>query len=153
MCHIKRRRIGVVLGTLPLVVLGSVMCLAEPPVSDPGKKAPPRSVKEKELMQERLGVLREVGKLATARYKDGGGTYDEVWNATRMMFDAELEACASGKERKAVLKKFLAAAKELEGITTRLATVDTAVRLWALKSKANRLQVEIFLERQKAGSP
>lgn len=100
-------------------------------------------------MQERLGVVREVGKLATARYKDGGGTYDEVWDATRMMFDAELEASDSAKERRAVLKKFLAAAKDLEAITARLASVDTAVRVWALKSRANRLQVEIYLEREK----
>lgn len=148
MCRSKVRRAVFALGVSMLPVIACTACLSDAPVSGAAQQAA-RSAKEKELMQERLGVLREVGKLATTRYKDGGGTYDEVWYATRMMFDAELEACDSGKERKAVLKKFLAAAKNLEAITARLASVDTAVRVWALKSRANRLQVEIYLEREK----
>src|SRR5947207_848326 len=73
--------------------------------------------KQKALLTERLAILRDLVRLSTAAYKTAGGSYEEVSEATRRMLQAELELCASDKERIAVLEKLVAEAKTVEDIT------------------------------------
>jgi hypothetical protein len=113
-------------------------------------KSEAKSAKHKELLKERLAVIREIAKLATDAYKAGTGSYDEVREASRMVLVAELEQCDSDKERIAVLEKFVVEAKKQEEHAGQLSKTGQAPTRMVLKAKADRLQAEIALEQAKA---
>jgi multidrug resistance efflux pump len=103
-----------------------------------------------ELQKERLATLREFAKLATDAYQKGGtGSYLEVRRATRMLLEAELEGCGTEKQRIAVLEKVVAQAKDLEKHAAALYKAGVIPMRTVLEAKADRLQVEIALERAK----
>jgi hypothetical protein len=106
--------------------------------------------KLKELLKERLATTRELAKQVTQRLKKIQGRPEEQLEATRLMFEAELDVCDSDKERIAVLEKFLASAKDNEKIAMQLHKTGEAAETTALGAKAERLRVEIALERAKA---
>jgi multidrug resistance efflux pump len=106
--------------------------------------------KLKELQQERLMTARELVKQETARFQNGLGLVDEVLESTRTLADAELEVCESNKERVAALEKILAIVKDTERIAAGSAQKGLRPQSGALRAKAERLRVEIALERAKA---
>ena len=106
--------------------------------------------KLKGLLEERLMTARELVKQVTQRVKSGQAIADELLEPTRLAHEAALELCASDNERIAVLEKFLADAQENERLSTNLSKSGQARHSTALNAKAERLRVEIELERAKA---
>jgi hypothetical protein len=109
-------------------------------------KAEAKGSKQKELLKERLAVIREIAKLSTEAYKAGAASYDEVREAVRMVLQAELEQCDSDKDRITVLEKVVAEAKKMEEHAGQLSKTGQAPTRTALRAKADRLQAEIKLE-------
>ena len=109
-----------------------------------------QDTKLKELQQERLVTARELAKLEMARFKNAQGLIDEVLESTRTLAGAELDVCESDKERVAALEKILAIAKDTERIAAGFAKTGQGRESAALRAKAERLRVEIALERAKA---
>jgi multidrug resistance efflux pump len=139
------------MAVLPLLVLlavfaGTPRLQAEEPTVP---KAKGRELEE--LQKERLATLRQFAKLATEGYLKGGTvSYLEVQRANRMLLEAELEQCGSEKERIAVLEKFVAQAKDQEKHAAALNKAGVTPARTVLEAKADRLQVEIALERARA---
>ena len=103
----------------------------------------------RKLLEERLATTVEFAKQTTVRVKTGTASAEELVEATRMAFEAELDLCNSDKERIAVLVKFLAMAKEAEKLAVDLNKAGQGLQGSALKAKAERLRVAIALERAK----
>jgi hypothetical protein len=109
----------------------------------------------KKLRKERLATLKELVTLAEKEaYHAGKASYEEVRQASRLLREAELEQCASDKERLAVHEKALARAKDYEKIThMRLqAGVPGGTLTSALAARVNRLESEIAIEQAKANA-
>ncbi len=127
----------------------------KPPATVDPKEAPKaKDTKQKELLKERLTVVREIAKLAKDRLQiDPAASFNEVRVATNMVLQAELELCDSEKDRIAVLEKFAVAAKEWEEVVIRLNKAGQAWAIEPLKAKADRLQAEIALDKAKSKLP
>ena len=82
---------------------------AQRAVEQPGRA---QGDKVKELQKERLEILRQILKEATASFQAGTGSVDEVLEASRRALQAELDLCDTDKDRIAVLEKLVAAAAE-----------------------------------------
>ena len=146
-----------------LIFICGVWCLwcshsAPAQTADPARPAgdgPPRTkdVNVKELLKERLAVLRELSDLTTKDYETGRGSFDRVHQAARAVLDAELELCESGKERLAILEKIVAQAKESEKTAEQRYKTGNAPRSDVLTATAARLEAEIALERAKSKVP
>jgi hypothetical protein len=122
-----------------------------PPVFLPDEPAPS---KLDELRKERLTILREIAKQVAQSYKSGTGSSDEMQDAMRRVFEAELDLCTTDKERVAVLEKAVAEAKKWEDVATKIVEAGQAPARTGLKARANRLQAEIALERLRSkGTP
>jgi outer membrane protein TolC len=114
-----------------------------------------QNAKVKELQQERLAILHEVATLVKQVHQHGTGSLDQVHQANRMVFDAELELAATERERLAVLEKIVAEAKQHEEYVLQRSKLGVAPPTAPLKAKAGRLEAEIALERArvKAAAP
>ena len=106
--------------------------------------------KLKELLKERAATAREAAQEALVRSRDGRFNFDELVASQRLWLEAELDACESAKERIAALEKFLPVAKESEKMATERVKGGIGLRGSALTAKAERLRIEIMLERAKA---
>jgi hypothetical protein len=136
-------------GTLPPVALPIDTANPALPVADEPAQAKPKDAKLKELLEERLLTAREFARLVTQRVKNNEGVPEELMEATRMVFEAELQLSKSDKERVAVLERFLVEAKKNERMAVNLSNNGQGRQSTALKAKAERLRVEIDLERAK----
>jgi hypothetical protein len=96
--------------------------------------------------------LKELVTAIQKAHNAGNGSFEELSQATRLLREAELEQCASDKERFAVHEKALARAKDYEKIThMRLqAGVPGGTLTSALAARVNRLESEIAIEQAKA---
>jgi hypothetical protein len=103
-----------------------------------------------ELLKERLATLKELVSVTKAAYQKGTGTFAEVSQATGLLLGAELELCASAKERIAVHEKVVALARDNERVTAKLHESGHAARTALLSARAARLEAEIALERARA---
>lgn len=110
---------------------------------------PVMSPKLKDLLKERLTTAREMAALVKERFKNGHATVEQMADATRVLFNAELDACETQKERISVLEKFVVAAKEFEQYVTERAKVGQGTPDSALMAKSERLKAEIALERER----
>jgi hypothetical protein len=130
-----------------LVLLAVSVVIPRSSAEDPAPlKGKGRALED--LQKERLATLRELAKMATDAYQKGGtGSYLEVQRVIRQLLEAELEQCGSEKERVAILEKFVAAAKDLEKHAAALHKAGVTSPRTVLEAKADRLQVEIALER------
>jgi hypothetical protein len=108
-----------------------------------------KASKLKELLQERLATIVEFEKQVSQRVKNNEGTLDELMEANRLAHEAALELCDSDKARVAVLESYLAKTKNTEAIGLRAAKTGQGRESTAIKAKAERLRVEIALERAK----
>lgn len=103
------------------------------------------------LLQERYDVLKTVVDETEAAHRIGKASLAEVAAAKRAARHAELKLCADDDRRAAVLEKMLADAEDDERSaesgfqSARLAHADV------LKATAERLKVEIALQRAKSG--
>jgi hypothetical protein len=125
-----------------ILSLGGIAIAGEPAPANSSQKV-------RDLQKERLATAREVLKMATATFKNQTGSIDQLQAATRLAYDAELDMCDTDKDRVAVLTKFVAAAKENEQIAQGFAKAGQTRVSDSLLAKAERLRVEIELERAK----
>ncbi|MBI2806274.1 MAG: hypothetical protein HYX68_14945 [Planctomycetes bacterium] len=109
----------------------------------------PKDGKIKELLKERLEVLKDVVKATKAAYLGGKVSFVELAQANARLNAAELELCTTDKERLAVLEAAVAIAKEYETAAVRQFKAGQATHASALYATANRLEAEIALERAK----
>ena len=128
----------------------------EPPkdgVAPPAKDQPKGVARVRELQKERLALLRQLADQLAVANKGGETSVAAVLEARRDVLAAELELCETHKERLAVLEKALELAKEIETNTDRAVQAHTVPGSHLLKVRANRLQAEIELEKEKAAQP
>src|SRR5947208_756720 len=102
---------------------------------------PPARVDD--LRKERLAVVHEIAKQATAAYKVGTGSYEEMRDATRMVLEAELDQCTTDKERLAVLEQVVAEARKWEDLVAQTIKAGQVPARTGLKARADRLAAEI----------
>jgi hypothetical protein len=120
-----------------------------PTVGQEPAKAQDQGAKIKDLQKEWLDALRAVVKEDQARARNAQALPEEVIAATRMLAEAELEACESDKARVTALEKILVMARDTEKLAVSLAKTGQGREGTALKAKAERLRFEIALERAK----
>jgi hypothetical protein len=118
--------------------------VAQEPVKDPLKAR-----KIDELKKELLEAVRSAVRLDAARVQSGQTSPEDLFASTRMLAEAELDACGSDKERVAALEAILATARETEKLATMLAKSGQGRESTALRARAERLRFEIALERVK----
>src|SRR5262249_40181514 len=104
----------------------------------------------KALLKERHATLEEVTAVISVEYRNARATRSQVLEATRAARNAELDLCDTDRERVAVLEKMLAEARDYEKSVETDRQAARATRSAALKATADRLEVEIALERARA---
>lgn len=109
-----------------------------------------QSSKVRNLQEQRLATLRDLVTITREHYNNGEVSSDELLSATRQEMEAELDLCASNKERIAVLERVLAGARALEEQAGKLAANKLLSKRSLLKATADRLQQEILLEQARA---
>lgn len=104
----------------------------------------------KKLLTERLAILKDVVSLTDKLYRAARASYDQVKTETQAMYQAELDLCETDKERVQVLEKMLTDAREKEEEAAALQSTARGQSTDVLKSRADRLNVEIALYRARA---
>ncbi|HZZ77551.1 MAG TPA: efflux RND transporter periplasmic adaptor subunit [Gemmataceae bacterium] len=105
--------------------------------------------KLKALIQDRLATAVELEKVATVRFMNGQGSVQELMDARRIAFEAELEASTTAKARMAALEKYQAKMKEAESLAKARFEAGQAPQALLLTAKAERLRIEIAIEKAK----
>jgi hypothetical protein len=146
MCASKVRRLGLFLSVSVLLAGGAAGFWAGSP--RPRAEAPEES-KLKALLKERLATLQAAAAQTDKQYKTGTAAVAEIMEARRAVRDAELELCDTDKERLAVLEKMLEEARAFEKVVAQQVDAGMAPPNSGFKAKADRLQIEIALERLK----
>ncbi|MBX9626082.1 MAG: sigma-70 family RNA polymerase sigma factor [Gemmataceae bacterium] len=126
---------------------------ANAPQDPPPRGQPGGNAKIRELQQERLALLQQLADWMTEAYKGGQVPLTTVLEAQREVNAAELELCETHQERLAVLERKAELAKEIEKNTEKSVQAHSVPRANLLKARANRLQAEIELEKEKAARP
>jgi len=106
--------------------------------------------KLKDLLKEKLVILREVASAQIDAQKVGQVSFAEVYEANQAVRNAELDLCDTATERGVVLEKMLASAKDHENNIALLAEASEVPTIAAIKAKVSRLDVEIALARVRA---
>jgi hypothetical protein len=106
--------------------------------------------KVKALLKERHATLEMAAQVTSEDYKHAKVSFRQVEEANRAVLNAELDLCETDKERAAVLEKMLAEARNYERIVEEVRNAARASYADVLKARADRLQVEITLERARA---
>ena len=83
-------------------------------------------------------------------YRGGKATFSQVYEANRAARNAELDLCNTNQERVAVLEKMLEEARDYEKNAEQAFKSARAPHAAALRATADRLEVEIALERARA---
>jgi outer membrane protein TolC len=104
----------------------------------------------KALLQERHATLQEIASQTAKEFDSGVATPSQVREANLAVLRAELDLCDTDKERVAVLEKVLKIAQAQEAEAGASVQAGRALPKDALRAKADRLAVEIELERAKA---
>jgi len=110
----------------------------------------PKDGKIKELLKERLEVLKAVVKVTKEAYLQGKATFADLAQESTRVTSAELELCTTDKERLAVLEAAVTIAKEHEKWAETQYKAGQAKQASVLNAKASRLEAEIAQERAKA---
>ncbi len=138
----------VALGLAVLVFAGGVAAWCG--TSPHAAAAEGSDTKVKALLKERHATLEMAAQATSEGFKNGTASFRQVGEANRAALNAELDLCETGKERAAVLEKMLAEARDYERSVEASRNAARASYADALKAKADRLEVEITLERSKA---
>jgi outer membrane protein TolC len=103
------------------------------------------------LLKERLATWREIVQMTEQRFENGNCAFDILHQARKGLANAELDSCNSKQERLVVLEKLLSQSKEYEKFIAGTVAAGQDNNLTdALMAKADRLQVEINLQRERA---
>jgi RNA polymerase sigma factor (sigma-70 family) len=118
----------------------------------PEAKKPAPNQKVQALLKERLAILKEMQNRVDKRYQTGQGSKGELLQITLRVLKAELDLCATDKERIAVHGNMVAVLKAIEQQAEELANRMAADAGTLLEARLNRLEAEIALERARAKS-
>ena len=140
--------IGVTVALLLLLLVASPYYWAAASPQAPAAEA--KDSKLQGLLKERLATLREIAAQTDQAYRAGQATMEQVVQANQSLLAAELDLCASAKERIAILQKGVELAKQQEEVAMQRSRAGVAPAYVPLKAKVNRLEAEIALERAKA---
>ena len=88
--------------------------LSVPRAAEPAQVSSQKTVRT--LQEDRLRVLRKVSEIIARRLANGYGNISEVLAAKQAATEAELDLCATDKERVSVLERLLEQAKSLEAL-------------------------------------
>ncbi len=148
MCRIPFRFSPGMLAVTLLLACGSVLTWPRGPLdaAEPEKK----ETKLKQLLKERLGVLRTLAELVSESYKSGRGTADKVYEAELMVLHAELDLCDTDKDRLAGLEQIVKKAKEYEDELAMLSKAGQVSQRSMLKATLDRIAAAIALEKFRA---
>lgn len=135
------------LATLILAALIGYWSAQAGALAAPGKGA--KDARLNSLLQERLTALREAANFTTKAYETGVETLANVMAANQAVHSAELDLCGTDKERTALLEKMISEAKNYETLAAQQVGRGIDFASSVPKAKANRLEVEIALERLK----
>jgi RNA polymerase sigma factor (sigma-70 family) len=118
----------------------------------PEAKEPAPDQKVQALLKERLAVLKEMQNRADKLYQAGQESKGELLQIKLRVLKAELDLCATDKERIAVHEKMVAVLKEIEQQVEELVKQNAAGAGAVLEARLNRLEAEIALERARGKS-
>ncbi len=104
----------------------------------------------KALLEERRATLQAIASVTARECENGLASPSQLREADKAVLRAELDLCDTDKERVAVVEKILRLAQAQERETEEAGKAGRAFPKDALKAKADRLGVEIELERAKA---
>jgi hypothetical protein len=124
--------------------------LSVPRAAEPAQGSSQRTVRT--LQEQRLTALRKVTVLMERGQNNGYENLSEVLAARQAATEAELDLCATEKERAGVLVMLLELAKSVEAQAAQHAHGGYGDEATALRATADRLQVEIRLEQARAAS-
>lgn len=144
----KAKIVGLVIALVAFLAGGAIGVW--PAASLPLNAADSQVSNLKSLLDERRSVLQAVASQIAEDYQAGHASFAQVHEANQAVHKAELDQCDSDKERGAVLRKMLELAKANEQHTDTAYKAGKAPFSAALKAKADRLEVEIALERLQA---
>ena len=106
------------------------------------------------LLKERLATWREIVQMTEQQFESGNCSFGSLHQARKGLANAELDSCNSKQERLVVLAKMLSESKEYESFIAQTVAAGQENNLTdALMAKADRLQVEINLQRERAKTP
>ena len=146
---LPRKVTPVGLGLALLVLLVGGVIAARSGTSPRAAAADAKDTKVKALLKERHATLQAIASQTTEQYKAGAASVLQLAEANRAARNAELDLCDTDQERVAVLEKMLAEAKEYEKRAEQQHQAGSIPFTAALKARADRLEVEIALERAK----
>jgi hypothetical protein len=129
---------------------GSVSSLSDAGQPAASETKPKEQDKLKELLKERLVTARELEKQVGAQVRGATAKPADLIAATRLANEAALEICETDMQRIKVLESFLAATKENERLAVQYFKAGQAQQSSALIAVAERLRVEMALERARA---
>ena len=124
--------------------LGVVVCLAYTAAAF--AQEPPKPGPEHQKLKELEGTWDSVMEMA------GQESKGELLQIKLRVLKAELDLCATDKERIAVHEKMVAVLKAIEQQARELARERAAAAGTLLEARLNRLEAEIALERARAKS-
>ena len=150
----RSKLVAIVTASLLLTASGVWLSSNNPPMAQAEEA---QDSKLKELLNEKLSILREVASQTIKAYEQGvlpAQAYEvipaaQVYEAKQAVHKAELDLCDTNKERVAVLEKMLIEAKDFEKSVKREVKSGGLGTIHALRAKVKRLDVEIALERAK----
>jgi RNA polymerase sigma factor (sigma-70 family) len=127
----------------------------QPPKGRTDSAAPKKESKVQALLKERLKILRARADMLRKLHQSATVSYEVVQQADVRVYKAELDLCATDKERIAVLEKIVGVYKEIEESRRRAQQAARVSADIVADATVNRLEAEIELERlrEKANPP
>jgi RNA polymerase sigma factor (sigma-70 family) len=117
---------------------------------EPLEERPSNSSKLQALLKERLEAVRKIADRVQQLNKVNAASLEEVRQANRRVYQAELDLCETAKDRVAVLEKIAKVYREEEEYLSQLGKQGAASQGVVLEATVSRLEAEIALEREKA---
>lgn len=137
-------------GLIAFALCVATMFVTRPGTSSHATAAEANNAKINALLKERHATLVSVVETVRTAYEIGRASLIEVSEATIAAQRAELELCKTDRERVVVLEKMLMAARGLEDVAKAQYETASGSNVSVLKAKADRLEIEIALERVRA---
>ena len=119
-----------------------------PPESSAGA---PADDDVKRLQRERLALLRQIVDVYRQRYRQGETSLADLFDKERAAHEAALELAETKEQRLQILQELLATARRRHEYVERQIEIAEAPGADALESRAQVLEAEIALARERAG--
>jgi hypothetical protein len=134
------------MGIPALIVVATLLTAAGAPDA-PAKQSPDSTARKvTELRQERIAALKAVVEIGTHLETRGAVPIRNIAEARMDLLSAELDAAANEADRISLYKEALVPLKQYEAMAQAAKEAGRGTDLDVLAIKANRLQVEIWLE-------